>query len=159
METLNSVEATKRHAIGREGTVGATTARLLGLSKSYASELSLAARAEHGLPFSALHSLRKWLALTDDEVYQLIGPRRTLSRREAAGQPLSRDESDRAARLARVGAHAMHVFNREPEYALEWLRKAQADLGDRSPLQLLATDSGARAVEDVLLGLEHGVFA
>jgi putative toxin-antitoxin system antitoxin component (TIGR02293 family) len=53
----------------------------------------------------------------------------------------------------------MNVFNREPEYALEWLRKAQANLGDRSPLQLVATDSGARAVEEVLVALEHGIFA
>jgi len=159
MATLHAVEPARRPPIGREDSVGATTARLLGLAKSYGSELSLAARAEHGLPFSVVHALRKWLALTDEELYQLIGPRRTLSRREAAGQPLSRDESDRAVRLARVAAHAMHVFNREPTYALEWLRKAQADLRDRSPLQLVATDSGARAVEEVLVALEHGIFA
>jgi putative toxin-antitoxin system antitoxin component (TIGR02293 family) len=159
METLDSHGATKRRIVDHISGDVVTTARLLGLSQSFDSELSLASRAERGLPFSALHSLRKWLALADDEVYQLIGPRRTLSRREAARQPLSRDESDRVVRLARVGAHAMNVFSREPEYALEWLRKEQTDLDDRSPLELLGTESGARAVEEVLSALEHGIFA
>ena len=80
-----------------------------------------------------------------DEVYQLIAPRRTLNRREALVQPLSTDESDRAVRVARLGAHAMHIFSREPSRALDWLRKQQPNLGDRSPLQLAVTESGARA--------------
>jgi len=69
-------------------------------------------------------------------------PESSGSRRATA----SRDESDRAARLARVGAHAMHVFNREPKYALEWLRKAQAisEIALRSSFSRRIQEHGCR---------------
>src|SRR6202048_4077956 len=41
--------------------------------------------------------------LTDDEIYSLIVPRRTLTHRRARREALSRDESDRAGRLGRGG--------------------------------------------------------
>jgi uncharacterized protein (DUF2384 family) len=34
-----------------------------------------------------------------------------------------------------------------------------SSLGDRTPLQLLSTESGALAVEEQLIGIEHGMFA
>src|SRR5438132_14241276 len=42
--------------------------------------------------------------VTDDEIYALIVPRRTLTHRRARREALSRDESDRAVRLARIAA-------------------------------------------------------
>jgi uncharacterized protein (DUF2384 family) len=44
-------------------------------------------------------------------------------------------------------------------YAAAWLREPKSSLGDRTPLQLLATESGALAVEEQLIGIEHGIFA
>jgi putative toxin-antitoxin system antitoxin component (TIGR02293 family) len=133
--------------------------RLLGLSVPIHSEVDLVDRLEKGLSTSVIKVLRARVGLTDEEVYQLIAPRRTLNRREAEGQVLSAEEADRAVRIARIAARAQQVFNGKPEYTQEWLRTPEHALGERSPLQVLTSESGARAVEEILLGIEHGFFA
>jgi putative toxin-antitoxin system antitoxin component (TIGR02293 family) len=133
-------------------------ARLLGL-KAVHSEVDLIERLEKGLTVATVNSLRLRANLTDQETYQLIAPRRTLSRREAAGQVLSSEEADKAVRVARVTARAQQAFAGQPAYAAAWLREPKSALGDRTPLQLLATESGALAVEEQLIGIEYGMFA
>jgi putative toxin-antitoxin system antitoxin component (TIGR02293 family) len=72
---------------------------------------------------------------------------------------LSSEEADKAVRVARVTARAQQVFVGQPAYAAAWLRELKPSLGDRTPLHLLATESGALAVEEQLTGVEHGMFA
>lgn len=132
---------------------------LLGLSAPIRSEVDLVERLEKGLSVNAVRSLRARMGLSDEEIYQLVAPRRTLSRREIEGQALSVEEADRVVRIARVAARAQQVFGARPEYALEWLRTPQPALGDRPPMRLLGRESGARVVEELLLALEHGFLA
>lgn len=134
-------------------------ARLLGLATPIHSEVDLMERLEKGLSAAVIRSLRTRVGLTDEEIYLLIAPRRTLGRRQAAGQMLSAEEADRAVRVARVAARAQQVFSASSDYAQEWLRAPQRQLGNRSPIEALSRESGARAVEEILLGLEHGIFA
>jgi len=61
-------------------------------------------------------------------------------------------------RVARVTARAQQVFAGQPAYAAAWLREPKSSLGDPTPLQLLATESGALVVEEQLAGIEHGMF-
>jgi putative toxin-antitoxin system antitoxin component (TIGR02293 family) len=82
-----------------------------------------------------------------------------LSRREASGQALTPEEADKAVRIARLTARAQQVFAGKPDYAAEWLREPKSQLGNRTPLHALATESGALAVEEILVGIEHGMFA
>ena len=96
--------------------------------------------------------------LTDDEIYSLIVPRRTLTHRRARREPLSRDESDRAVRLARIAALAEHVFA-DSGRAWHWLRATKRQLKGRSPLQLTATEAGARLVEELLYRIDEGMAA
>lgn len=123
------------------------------------SEMDFVDQLEKGLSVHVLDTLRDRVGLSHDEIYELVAPRRTLERRAAAGQPLSRGEADRVVRIARIAAHAQGVFSGKPDYAQKWLRAPQPTLHDRAPLPLLKTDSGARAVEEILLGIEHGFFA
>ena len=141
-----------------EESVHALTAKLLGL-KAVHSEIDLIERLEKGLTIATVHSLRVRANLTDAETYQLIAPRRTLNRREVSGRMLSSVEADKAVHVARVTARAQQVFAGQPAYAAAWLREPKSSLGDRTPLQLLATESGALAVEGQLIGIEHGMFA
>jgi putative toxin-antitoxin system antitoxin component (TIGR02293 family) len=131
---------------------------LLGLSSAVFSEADLIDRLQQGLPAGVAQALRTRAGLSNEEIYHLIAPRRTLTRREAERQSLSSDEADRAVRVARIVAHAQQVFSAKPAYALEWLRTAVGSLGDRSPLQVLTSDTGARAVEELLIGIEYGQF-
>jgi len=145
-------EAEASHSLHRK--VG----ELLGLKSSIASEVDLVDRLEKGLPAGVVQTLRTRAGFSDEEIYQLIAPRRTLHRREAEQQVLSRDEADRVVRVARIAARAQRVFSAKPVYAMEWLRMAQRPLGDRTPIQLLVSDAGARLVEELLTGIEHGQF-
>ena len=65
----------------------------------------------------------------------------------------------KTVRVARVTARAQQVFAGQPRYAGEWLCEPKSSLEDRSPLQLLATEPGALAVEELLIGIEQGMFA
>lgn len=71
---------------------------------------------------------------------------------------LPRQKADETVRLARVTARAQQVFAGQPAYAAAWLREPKSSFGDRTPLQLLATESGALVVEEQLIGIEHGMF-
>lgn len=132
--------------------------RLLGLNAVH-TEVDLVDRVETGLTIRAVHNLQANAELSDAETYELIAPRRTLHRREAPGQTLSSEEGDKAVRIARVFARARQAFAGRPHYAGIWLREPKTALGDRTPFQLLATESGAIAVEEQLIAIEHGMFA
>lgn len=112
---------------------------------------------EERLPSRAIDGLRQ-SGLTDDEVYSLVVPRRTLSHRRARGEALSRDESDRVVRVARVVALCEEVFG-ERERAWRWLRDAKRQFQGRAPLDLLVTEAGARLVEELLYRIDDGVAA
>jgi putative toxin-antitoxin system antitoxin component (TIGR02293 family) len=120
---------------------------LLGLKSAVHSEVDLIERLEKGLGVASVQSVRTRVGLTDAEAFELIAPRRTLNRR------------DKTVRVARVAARAQQVFGGKPDYAAEWLRSANSALGDRTPMQALLTESGALAVEELLVGIEHGMFA
>jgi putative toxin-antitoxin system antitoxin component (TIGR02293 family) len=72
-------------------------------------------------------------------------------------EPLARDEADRVRRIARVGSEADRVFG-DHDKVTRWLSKPSAALGAR-PLDLLATDSGSREVEEELARIDWGDFA
>jgi len=79
---------------------------------------------------------------------------RSLQRRRAEGR-LARYESDRLYRLARIVALAKRYLG-EDQTAKRWLRRPNRALGGRTPLQLIDTEPGARAVENVLGRIAYG---
>ncbi|HXQ21565.1 MAG TPA: antitoxin Xre/MbcA/ParS toxin-binding domain-containing protein [Candidatus Acidoferrales bacterium] len=131
---------------------------LLDLHPTARSELDLAARVEEGLPATVVARLRGGAGLDDAEISALIGNPRTLTRRRVHCQPLSIGESERAVRIARISVLARETFAARPDYALEWLRTPKRALNDRAPLAAAATDPGARAVEELLVSLQEGMF-
>jgi putative toxin-antitoxin system antitoxin component (TIGR02293 family) len=111
--------------------------------------------SESAIAFEAASARVKPAALTDlsrhgyseEEIFALVVPKRTLARRKAADEPLTVEETDKALRLG------------EPEKAHRWLRKAKRDLKGETPLAYLASEAGARVVEEMLHRIEHGLFA
>lgn len=103
-------------------------------------------------------ALKQLQNFSDDEIHALVVPKRTLARRVAEGEPLTVEETDKAVRLARVDKLAARVFGDRAK-ASRWLRKPKASLGGQTPLSYLATEAGARAVEEMLNGIDHGIFA
>ena len=121
------------------------------------SDNDLVALVENRLPANAVKSLVR-SGLSDAEAYRLIVPRRTLAHRIAKHEPLSREESDKAVRVARATSLAEQTFG-EPERAWRWMRKPKRRFGGRTPLELLATEAGARLVEEMLAQIDDGLAA
>jgi putative toxin-antitoxin system antitoxin component (TIGR02293 family) len=109
------------------------------------------------LPLSSVDALLK-NGMTDEEIFSLIVPRRTLAHRKSRLEPLTHDESDRAVRVARIASLAEEVFGEDAK-ASRWLRKPKARFASRTPLEMLATEAGARLVEEMLLQLDYGFAA
>ena len=63
----------------------------------------------------------------------------------------------REKRFMRIISLAASVLESET-HAREWLNRPLRELGGRTPLQLTATEPGAREVERVLGRIEHGIF-
>jgi len=121
------------------------------------SDQDLVRLVEERLTTGAIEGLRR-SGVTDDEIYSLIVPRRTLTHRRARREALSREESDRAVRLARIAALAEQVFG-DGERSWRWLRASKRQFKGRSPLQLMATEAGARLVEELLYRIDEGMAA
>jgi putative toxin-antitoxin system antitoxin component (TIGR02293 family) len=95
---------------------------------------------------------------TGDEIDALVVARRTLARRLKDNQPLSEDESNRAFRLERIVAQADRVFG-SPDLADAWLRDSHSRFGGQSPLSMLRSEPGARAVEELLGQIDYGIYS
>ena len=129
---------------------------MLGLDR-LRSDQDLVKLVEDRLATGVVDGLRQ-SGLTDEEIYSLIVPRRTLTHRRARQEALSRDESDRAVRLARIAALAEQVFG-DSNRRWRWLRAGKRQFDGRSPLQLMVTEAGARLVEELLYRIDEGMAA
>jgi len=121
------------------------------------SDQDLVRLVEGGLAIGAVDRLKQ-SGLSDDEIYSLIVPRRTLTHRRARRAALSQQESDRAVRVARIAALGEQVFG-DSTRAWHWLRAAKRQFHGRSPLHLTATEAGARLVEELLYQIDEGMAA
>jgi putative toxin-antitoxin system antitoxin component (TIGR02293 family) len=83
---------------------------------------------------------------------------RALRYRRSRKQSLSLDESDRLARFVRIFDQAVSVFG-DVEKARRWLSKPKKRFHERTPVQMLRTDFGGSAVEEMLGQLGEGMFA
>lgn len=69
---------------------------------------------------------------------------------------LSPAANERAERLARVTALAQQALG-DAEEAKLWLTDPHPLLGNRAPIEVAATDLGARQVERILHNIEHSL--
>jgi putative toxin-antitoxin system antitoxin component (TIGR02293 family) len=128
------------------------------LAAVWSRALALVARGQR-VRVSSDQLKRHWRPeFSPEEIEATVAPKRTLARRASAGELLTVEESDRALRLARLSAEAARVFA-EPDKARRWLRKPNRALNGQTPLSLARTESGAHLVEELLLQIDHGVFA
>lgn len=130
------------------------------LGKAAATAFDFTDLIETGLPHSALEHVKNALKLTDREVSDALDiSGKTITRlRHAPGRRLSPSISDRLYRFARLYALAEEVLE-DKEQARDWLRSPQVGLNNRTPLDLMRTEAGAREVESLLVRIEHGVLS
>jgi putative toxin-antitoxin system antitoxin component (TIGR02293 family) len=118
--------------------------------------VDLARLVSNGLPFRSLRAVaERYPEPYRRRIELLVVSRTTLQRREASGV-LSPEESERLERVARLSALAEYVWESR-DAAQQWLTTPLPLLDGEAPLDLAATDLGARRVEDVLWKLEHSL--
>jgi putative toxin-antitoxin system antitoxin component (TIGR02293 family) len=113
---------------------------------------------EQGVPLPALEEFATSSGFALKDLLEVVIPARTLKHRRQRQEPLSLDESDRLARVARVYALAVRVFG-NPEKARRWLSKPKIRFVEQTPLAMLRTDLGGRQVEEMLIQIDEGMFA
>lgn len=83
---------------------------------------------------------------------------RTLTHRKTKQESLTREESGRWLRAAKIQALAEEVFGNR-EKASSWLRKERKQFGGQCANTLIQNESGAQLVEDTLNQIDAGYFA
>ncbi len=133
-----------------------TVEKLLGIETT--DNLKLAKKVEAGFSFEALERLGKTTGLPLERlrVAVRIAPR-TLTRRKKE-KKLSPEESDRLVSVSRLLAQTFELFEGNTEAGMRWFQNPNRALGGQSPLQVAATETGAREVEHLIGRLEYGVF-
>jgi putative toxin-antitoxin system antitoxin component (TIGR02293 family) len=133
-------------------------AEILGLGTSVRSMQELDSAVNAGLP-------KRSLVLLSSRLYRdtraasafkfKVIPAATWKRRQ---KRLSRQESERIERLARVLAFAEYVLDDRDE-ARQWMNAPHRELEGKPPLETAQTEIGARRVESVLNKLLFGLPA
>ena len=132
-------------------------AKALGLKRVQATT-SLQEPVRAGLRFSALEAIQRRYQITQAQIQYLIDiSERTFARRKVE-RVLTKSESDRLYRVARVAAMTEDVLG-SAQAAERWLKEPIPALGGVTPLSLLDTDEGAQKVTDILGRIEHGVYS
>lgn len=112
---------------------------------------------ERGLPSSALGEIAAALGLPKARIVKALNlVLRTMTARERKHERFSTSESERLYRIVRIRSLAREVFSSDAAVA-EWLNAPDRSLGQRPPLEMLATDLGAQKVESLLRAMMHGV--
>jgi putative toxin-antitoxin system antitoxin component (TIGR02293 family) len=148
---MNTVIRPHRHATD---SVFARMARLLDVKLG--SEMDAVRVVAAGLTANSYNRAFNKLGFSPS----LVAPESTIRRRLAAKGRFTPAESERLVRIARVYSEAVELFGDEAA-ALRWLTTAEEYLRDQkpvTPLQLSATDSGARLIESHLRRTAHGMF-
>ncbi|HEX9997334.1 MAG TPA: antitoxin Xre/MbcA/ParS toxin-binding domain-containing protein [Abditibacterium sp.] len=132
-------------------------AGLLGLEEQNTQELI--GRIQAGLPFSSFDVFHRASGISKPQIASTIVLKpSTMARRKKSGY-LSADQSERLVRLAKVSESAVSLFEGDVAKAREWMEKPRSALGGKTPLEMTATELGAREVENLILRLEDGTFS
>lgn len=124
------------------------------LGRRLRDEDELRATIREGFPPAVIEKLMHSADVTLKELAASLDLSvRSLQRRRSGR--LAQYESDRLYRLARIVALAKHYIG-EDGAATRWLKRPNRALGGSTPLELIDTELGARAVENVLGRIAYG---
>ncbi|MGA2217868.1 MAG: antitoxin Xre-like helix-turn-helix domain-containing protein [Terracidiphilus sp.] len=113
---------------------------------------------ERGLPISTLEEFAAYSGFTLKDLLGVVIPARTLKHRRQRQEPLSLDESDRLARVARIYELAAKVYG-DREDGRKWLSGKKRRFDGKTALEMLRTEAGEQAVRDFLIQIDEGYFA
>lgn len=111
---------------------------------------------ERGLPLSALEEFSAYSGIPIKDLLTAVIPPRTLKHRRDRKEPLSPEESDRLARVARMYELAVQVYSNKDD-GKEFLIRPKRRFDERTPMELMRTERGGEAVREMLIQLAEGM--
>lgn len=127
-----------------------------GRDEQLSERISTASRGSYRVNDAKAVERLKHFGFSMDEIYRLIAPRRTLTRRIHMNEPLTIQENDSLLRVERIASAAERVFGDNAKTG-RWLRKPCRALEGVAPIELLPSESGALLVEQELFRIEYGI--
>ena len=112
---------------------------------------------ERGLPLSTLQEFSAYSGISMKELLQVVIPARTLKHRRQRNEPLSAEESDRLARVAKIYELAVKVYGNRDD-GKEFLTRHMPRFEEKSPLEVLRTEKGEEAVQEFLIQIAEGMY-
>lgn len=131
-------------------------AKVLGRVPTTLGELSEA--VSHGLPRAVVRSVAAAAAPPSPALRQKVAALMASPATLKRSPRLSVAASEKAERLARIAALAVEALG-DAERARQWLTEPHPMTGTKTPIELAATDLGARQVEQLLLNIEYDLPA
>lgn len=108
--------------------------------------------------YESIKDISNRFSLDKGDVKQLFGiSQSTQFRYEKQNPVLKPAVADRLERFHRIYRQAQELFEDESE-TQRWLTQPKAALEGQTPLKALATDAGAKKVEEILYRAEYGIF-
>lgn len=115
-------------------------------------------RIRKGFPWKDVKRTQDFFALKDEIFAHIIGiSDRTLTRLRAKQEKLAPAASDRLYRMNRILDLATTVFEDRKQAKL-WLSRPQPGLDNSIPIDILDTEPGVKAVENLLGQIEYSVL-
>jgi putative toxin-antitoxin system antitoxin component (TIGR02293 family) len=108
--------------------------------------------------YRTLNQVANTYGLDSQQTAAIFGvPIRTQARYKKSDAVLNSLVVDRLERFKRIVQQAIDLFEDEAE-AQRWLSTPNASLNNQTPLNAMATDGGAKQVEEILYRAEYGVY-
>ena len=113
---------------------------------------------ERGLPLSAIDEFSSYSGIPVKQLLEVVIPPRTLKHRRQRHEPLNLDESDRLARVAKIYELAVKIYG-DRDGGRDWLVRPKRRFDEKTPLEMLRTEKGEEAVQELLIQIDEGMFA
>ena len=110
------------------------------------------------MPIKAVRDLLADPAITMADLARVIAPRRTLERRLKERTRLTARESDRLSGFVTILDMVSTMFGSN-DTAMDWLRRPKRQFDGRAPIDMMATNAGAHAIEELLMRARFGMLA
>ncbi|MFZ5931090.1 MAG: antitoxin Xre-like helix-turn-helix domain-containing protein [Pseudomonadota bacterium] len=123
---------------------------ILGLKEGMGGA-DLMVSLEQGFPVSALERVSHLISPAEPNFKYQIVSKATLARRKSSHRPLTTEESDRVARVARIWELALDLWGNEAD-TREFLFKPHAMLGGKSPIDATLQSSVGTGIVDGIIG-------
>lgn len=132
---------------------------VLGLEGSRKAEWQL---VSSGLKVRTLEILSEHMGIKPARLWEVLlgySPSTLARRKKSNDKTLTTEESDKVVRFARLLVLAIRMMDGDEEAARRWMNAKLPALDNKTPLEMAATEAGARRVEDVISGMSYGMFS